>query len=229
MASDEELEITYLDPSGTRTVHETFAAEEQLPQGVTLSPKIPPEFSGRTSWFHYEELVDEWCDITTLDPEKRGPSLRSRLTNEAAVYKPLLDKELLRDPDNGVQYFKYTMRPHFVKGSQSVFLFRSLQLFSLRRGNQEMIKWMARYLVTRKRVLDAWMDLLPKESYDQNQPYLAGVAQMSVVRNQAGQPLIDPAGPAVYAELNARSRQRHERAFPLQDPIFTYFSLSQPI
>ena len=56
-----------------------------------VTTKVPPGFDGRTLWFAYEEAIDEWCDITELDPAKRGPALRSRLEGEAAIYKQMLD------------------------------------------------------------------------------------------------------------------------------------------
>jgi len=71
------------------------------------------------TWFTYERLIDDWCDITELEDSKRGPALRNRLEGEAAVYATLLDRERLKDPD-GVQYFKYTLREHFVKGREVV-------------------------------------------------------------------------------------------------------------
>jgi hypothetical protein len=40
-------------------------------------------------WFAYEELVDEWLDVTHLDADKRGPALKHRLTEDAAIYKSL--------------------------------------------------------------------------------------------------------------------------------------------
>ena len=33
--------------------------------------KIPPAFDGRSSWFAYEEAIDDWCDVTELDADKR--------------------------------------------------------------------------------------------------------------------------------------------------------------
>ena len=95
-----------------------------------VTTKVPPAFNGTTSWFAYEEAIDDWCDITELEPEKRGPALRNRLEGEAAVYKPLLDRDQLRHPQEGVKYFKQALRPHFVKSSQSVFLWRFFQLFT---------------------------------------------------------------------------------------------------
>ena len=50
--------------------------------------------------------------------------MKSRLYGGVAIYKPLLDRTLLTDETDGVTYFKKTMRPHFVKGTQIVFLLR---------------------------------------------------------------------------------------------------------
>ena len=79
--------------------------------GVTI--KVPPLFDGRSSWFQYEE--------------KHGPALKNRLTGEAAVYKSLLNRDVLRTTE-GVQHFKDVFRPNFVKGSQSDFLWRFFNL-----------------------------------------------------------------------------------------------------
>ena len=78
-----------------------------------VTTKIPPSFDGTSSWFAYEEAIEDWCDITELEPEKRGPALRNRLEGDAAVYRPLLDRDLLRDAITGVKYFKDNLRPHF--------------------------------------------------------------------------------------------------------------------
>ena len=76
----------------------------------------------------FEDAIDDWCDITELEAEKWGPALRNRLEGEASVYKRLLDREQLREPNGrGVEYFKRTLRPHFVKGAQTVFLYRFMR------------------------------------------------------------------------------------------------------
>ena len=100
-----------------------------------VTTKIPPPYNGLTSWFSYEELIDDWCDITELDAEKQGPALKNRLEGDAAIYKPLLDRDRLRDENDGVAYFKRTLRPHFVKGSQSVFMWRFFQVLRMNRGS----------------------------------------------------------------------------------------------
>ena len=71
-----------------------------------FTTKIPPSFDGRISWFQYEDLVEEWLDITSLDPEKQGPALRSRLDGVALQWKAHLDRDSLKDPENGVKYFE---------------------------------------------------------------------------------------------------------------------------
>ena len=68
---------------------------------------------GQTSWSKYEELIDDWLDLT-LEAGKRGPALKNRLVGDAAMYKGLLDREALRS-ENGVKYFTNNLRPHFIK------------------------------------------------------------------------------------------------------------------
>ena len=87
-----------------------------------MTTKIPPSYNGRSSWFAHEELIDEWVDLTVINPEKQGPNLRNRLIEDAQMYKAMLDRNRLMDPNNGVQYFKDTLRKHSVKGKEHVFL-----------------------------------------------------------------------------------------------------------
>eukprot|EP00439_Symbiodinium_sp_Y106_P048864 s4162_g6.t1 len=86
-----------------------------------------------------EDAIDDWCDITELDNDKRGPALRNRLEGEAAIHKRLLDRERLKDPNNGVKYFKSFLRPLFVNGAAKVFLYRFQQFMNLHRGNGDML------------------------------------------------------------------------------------------
>ena len=69
---------------------------------------------GRTSWFQYEEIIDDWLGLTTLDPDKHGPALKNRLVGEAAVYKSLLDRDVLKTREC-VRHFKDALRPNCVK------------------------------------------------------------------------------------------------------------------
>ena len=67
------------------------------------------------------------------------------------MYKGLLDREPLRAAD-GVQYFRDTLRLHFIKGAQSVFLWRFYQFNQARSGNIEMVKWIGKFSLLLKRV-----------------------------------------------------------------------------
>ena len=131
MDSDEEqLQIvSYEEP-------DAFAAASQAENrlGITMTPKVPPQFDGQSSWFEYEDLIDDWLGITTLDADKHGPSLKNALIGSASFCKSMLDNALLRDPDRGLAHFKDTLRPYFVKVVNHVSLWRFLQMFRTYRG-----------------------------------------------------------------------------------------------
>ena len=75
-----------------------------------------------------------------LKQKKRGPVLKNRLVEDAEMHKGPLDREPLRAAD-GVKYFRDTLRPHFIKGAQSVPLWGIFyQLTRARRGNIEICR-----------------------------------------------------------------------------------------
>ena len=86
-----------------------------------LATKVPPLFDGSTSWFKYEELIDDWLDLTVLEAAKRRQALKNRLVGDAEMNQRLLDRGSL-SATNGVKCFRDTLRPHFIKEAQSVFL-----------------------------------------------------------------------------------------------------------
>ena len=93
----------------------------RAPQQITIhmtqqiTTKVAPAYGGRTSFFAFEDATDDWCDITELEPERRGPALRNRFEGDVSQYKRLLGRELLKDPIEGVNYFKRFLRPYFIK------------------------------------------------------------------------------------------------------------------
>ena len=129
---------------GAETQEEDFAlqtftyASSELPAGAKMTAKIPPAWAGgeASSWFSYEESVNDWIDVCSLDPEKRGPALRARLEGAALTYKSVLDREKLKEP-GGWQYFLETLRPYFVRGSEHVFLYRLLRFLSFKRRGMD--------------------------------------------------------------------------------------------
>ena len=69
-----------------RMQHSRSTSDKMLSH-LGITPKIAPAYDGTTSWFEYAQWIDDWCDITTLDEDKRGPSLKTRLSGIAAVQK----------------------------------------------------------------------------------------------------------------------------------------------
>ena len=72
MDSDEEqLQIvSYEEP-------DAFAATSHSDNrmGIKMTPKVPPQFDGQSSWFECEDLIDDWLGITTLDADKHPGGL----------------------------------------------------------------------------------------------------------------------------------------------------------
>ena len=58
---------------------------------IRMTPKMPPTFDGQSSWFEFEDLIDDWLGITTLTAEKLGPSLKNALVGAAEFYKNMLE------------------------------------------------------------------------------------------------------------------------------------------
>ena len=52
-----------------------------------ITTKIQPLFSGSTSWFKCEELIDDWLDLTVREAGKRGPALKNRLVGNAEMHR----------------------------------------------------------------------------------------------------------------------------------------------
>ena len=139
---------------------EAYAASHvDTRQGIKMTPKVPPQFDGQSSWFEYEDLIDGWLGITTLDADKHGPSLKNALVGAASFYKSMLDNALLRDPDRGLAHFKDTLRPYFVKGVNHVFLWRFLQMFRTYRGQSEFVHCIGRFEIAQKPSWSDWLDL----------------------------------------------------------------------
>ena len=210
----------------------------QLMMTTQVTTKVPPGFDGKTSWFAFEDAIDDWCDITELEAEKWGPALRNRLEGEASVYKRLLDREQLREPNGrGVEYFKRTLRPHFVKGAETVFLYRFMRFMKNNRGNAELMKWMTRFQIDGRRLEESWMDLCPE--LDLTSPAI--VAEVAARRNAHNNaqaalfaadnnhvviPWTDDMIQAVHNEAIGLHRQAHRDLFPLSPNLIALIFIS---
>ena len=143
--------------------------EETL--NLSITAKQPPPYDGKVSWFRYEELVDDWVTITTVEAPKRGPLLKNRLTGDAYMHKAVLQNDLLQDPDEGVNYFKNTLKKYFLKGATNVYLYRLLSFFNHRKKNQEFLIFTSKFEILLMRLKAAWMDLMPVFTAQSPCPY----------------------------------------------------------
>ena len=158
---------------------EHFAQNEQINGQLQVESlqKNPPLFDGSTFWFKYEELIDDWLDLTVLEESRRGLALKNRLVGDAEMYKGLLNRESLRAED-GVKHFWDTLRPHFIKGAQSVFLW-IFYLFEQGEGHMEIFDWIGKLSMLLKRLKDSWMDLLPLSAMSQERRESHCMAEMT--------------------------------------------------
>ena len=51
---------------------DAYAAQVPETSQLRMTPKIALTFDGLTSWFEYEDCVDDWLSLTTLTPRKHG-------------------------------------------------------------------------------------------------------------------------------------------------------------
>ena len=224
---------------GTRHRHQqgrssssTYRTYEAQPTaGVKMTPKIPPSLDGQSSWFGFEDLIDDWVNITTLSAEKLGPSLKNALTGNAEYYKKMLDNEQLRHERNGITYFKETLRPYFVKGANHVFLWRFMQLFRTWRGNGEFVSWIARFEVASKKVMEAFMGLLDFSTVPQPDDFNF-TDILSQQQRMLLQGLQDPAerreaAERIRSEHIGALKQAHRDTFPLSDNLMSLIFLVQ--
>ena len=230
--------------------HEAYAMRRGTQQSSTIhmtqqmTTKVAPAYDGRASFSAFEDAIDDWCDITELEAERRGPASRNRLERDAAQYKRLLDRELLKDPVEGVNYFKRFLKPHYIKGAQTVFLYRFMQFMKHNRGTMDLQRWMTRFQLTANRPMEAWMDLVP--DFDLTTPVVASIAQRRLAHEEQQQnlagiaaatpgaaphvnvPWNDEMSRPVLVQLNSARGQQQRLAFPLGDNLsaLTFVSLA---
>ena len=83
--SDTEEDLTdlqkFLKTIPAESLVGAYRAEstDQWTPASGITTKIPPLFDESTSWFKYEELIDDWLDLTVFEPAKRGTALKNRL------------------------------------------------------------------------------------------------------------------------------------------------------
>ena len=124
-------------------------------------------------------------------------------------HKRLLDRDRLKDPNNGVKYFKSFLRPLFVKGAANVFLYRFQQFMNLHRGNGDMLRWIARFQLSTQRMQEAWNDTylpITDTNHAEVRAYIAGLPA-----EEQGEIAPEEA----MERANARLRDQHARTIPI--------------
>ena len=117
-SEDEETHQQHADhPDGMALVVD----RDHHSTGIRMTPKVPPTFDGQSSWFEFEDLIDDWMGITTLTPERLGPSLKNALVGAAEFYKNMLNNADLR-PRKWSEAFQGYTQTVLCEGSQSCFL-----------------------------------------------------------------------------------------------------------
>ena len=100
------------------------------------------------------------------------------------------------------------------------------RFLALKRGAMDMMKWISRYTVMRKKLINAWMETFVKvESMEQREAvadYQLWLAHLRV-QNE------DMPEDATYtvAALNAFRKTKHYNAFPFQDNLFSTMLIIQ--
>lgn len=220
MESEDELIPEPVDDSN-QFPESALAVNDSPGAGVRMTPKMPPTFDGQSSFFEFEDLIDDWLGITTLQPERHGPSLKNALVGSEQFYKNMLGNELARDPANGVTDFIQTIRPYLVKGTNHVFLWRILQFFRTYRGQMEIVHWIGRFEVTLRRLRLAWVDLLDLTIIppvdDPNFPNAITPELRAVIAGQEGREAQVRRATEIREALLDTMRTDHGNRFPFND------------
>ena len=101
------------------------------------------------------------------------------------MHKGLLNRESLRAED-GVKYFRDTLRPHFIKKAQNVFLWRFYIIIRARTASIDMVDWTGKFSLLLKRLTDAWMDMSPlsvMSSERRESQCMVGMTQLNAERS----------------------------------------------
>ena len=116
------------------------------------------------------------------------------------------------------------MRPQFVKGVQNVFLYRLFQFLGMQRRRLDIPRWIAKYSLMRKRLLDAWMDLFTKLVMEDPMMAHHFVDLQEHIRanpTDYATAFADMSDEQKLEAVNDRAKERHMQKFPFSDNLFT--------
>ena len=218
-----------LDQEMVLMAEASAAASSDLKPGERFNHKVAPSFDGNERWYVFEELVRDWCDITSIDVKQRGPHLRNRLTGSAIAFKPQFDKAKLKEED-GVEYFLDFLRPHHLKDADAVFLFRLVQYMRIHRGKQDFGSWVQKFDVMKLRLHEAWMCTLDPLVLKDGETMEVNYNEEVRACCKRERPQIEMGSLAEESKLALVKKWRehdHKDNFPFNDHLFAMLFLLQ--
>ena len=142
----------------------------------------------------------------------------------------------MQDPDEGVNYFKNTLKKYFLKGATNVYLYRLLSFFNHRWQNQEFLIFTSKFEILLMRLKAAWMDLMPvftaqspsfrQSVQDANARTIARHRQAAGVR-EPPPVLLNEEDPTVLRQCITGMQDRQRDAFPFGDNLIAQFFIIQ--
>ena len=173
-----------------------------------------------------KQLVDDWVTITTVEAIKRGPLLKAGSQEMPICTRQSSKMTSLQDPDEGVNYFKNTLKKYFLKGATNVYLYRLLNFFNHRRQNLDFIIFTSKFEILLMRLKAAWMDLMPvftaqSPSFRQS---VQDANARTIARHRVLPPvLLDDGDPTVLRQYITGTQDRQRDAFPFRDNLIAQF------
>ena len=202
-----------------------FRAEwtDQWTAASGITTQIQPLFDGSTSWFKYEELIDDWLDLTVLQERKRGQTLKNRLVGDAEMHIDFSIENLwgqkMASSFFGIRWDPISSRALRVFSSRD-----SINSFEQGVETLRLTSWSASFLYSWTVFKDAWMDMLPLSAMSQEQRYSQKMTNMTSKnaewqsRNEA---LLDSAQQGTGDTWYTTHVTTHERLFPFNDNLTT--------
>ena len=178
------------------------------------------------SWFLFCEVVQDWLEITVVEPNKRGPSLRNRLAGQARMYVRAFNREKLAS-ENGVEYFLEVLKKEYLRDAPRVFMWRFTNFLKVRRHSDDILSWLYKYDLEFTRLMGAWKDLCPYVD-----PQSATTAKKIEINAWINQNFPENERPQSDQERIALYNERvidpaHVAKFPFQELVKTLFMVIQ--
>ena len=98
------------------------------------------------------------------------------------------------------------------------------QFLRFYRGQQDLLRWIGRLSVVRKRLQDSWMDLLAPTN-DQDPTFQNDLVELNNERGARGEAPVT--AQEAYPQWEERRRRRHMQQCPINDNLFALMSTVQ--